>query len=157
MTRIRSSERSTREDRGYVLLVVVIFSFILFALVTTYVGKTMFDRKTSMNEIHRVQATELARAGVNLGLEGIWRGRMPAEEGLIRDLPTGSVWVTAEELEPGEKWRLACTGYVPEATHPVMAASVTALVGFLPGSATASPPVLFGYIEGDRVPEREEE
>jgi Tfp pilus assembly protein PilX len=157
MTEIRSIAHPEEKTRGYVLLVVVVFSFILFALATTYVGKTMFDRKTSMNEIHRIQATELARAGVSLGLERLSAGGSMAEEGLKHDLPTGAVWVTAEDVVPGKTWRLSCTGSVPEATHPVATASIAALVGFLPGDATSARPVLLSYLEGERISKAEEE
>lgn len=157
MTVDRSSTHTEEQTRGYVLLVVVVFSFILFALATTYAGKTMFDRKTSMNEIHRIQATELARSGVNLALDRISRGETIAEGGLIHDLPTGSVWVTAESADSEGSWKLSCTGYVPEATHPVAAVSIGALVGSLPGSATDSPPVLWSYLEGDHISQVEEE
>ena len=157
MTRIRSDTHRKETARGYVLLVVVVFSFILFALATTYVGKTMFDRKTSMNEIHRIQATELARAGVSLGLERVSAGGAIGEEGLKHDLPTGSVRVTAEEVDAGSTWRLSCTGLVPEATHPVATASVTVLIGQSPGDATGSQPVLLNYLEGERISKAEEE
>ena len=143
---------SKSEERGYVLLVVVIFSFTLFALATTYVGKTQFDRRSSMDEIRRMQATELARAGVELGRDSLSRRQSAPEEDLRRDLPTGSVRVEFEPSKTSEGvWRLTSTGLVPSATQSVMEVTVSALVGSPPENATGTPARTIGYLEGEKV------
>jgi len=151
-----STLREKRKDGGYVLLVVVIFSFTLFALATTYVGKTMSDRTSSMNEIRRMQATELARAGVELGRDRIAREQAVPGEDLSQDLPTGSVRVRAATCGPTQGcWKLSSTGFVPSATQANATATVTAWVGSSPEDATGASPRILAYLEGEMVEEVE--
>jgi len=122
------SRATNRDEKGFVLLTVVIFTFILFALATRYTWVASQELYLSQTAIRDIQANEIARAGLAVGLEKIRRGERIPTEGHRQQLENGVALIIETPEGSDNKWRLSSTGYLFDEENPASTATITAVV-----------------------------